>query len=121
MTRSIRVAICITLLASATVRADIVVPNSTAAVEGDGTFALTTAAAGGRTYQMSIGAGQLTGQVGQQITGLQWRLNGPGTATWPPVDANYALFDIAIGPGVTPASASATFASNFTSASTLVR
>jgi hypothetical protein len=111
----------IALLLVGTARADVVVPNSTTGVEGDGTFSLTTAAAGGRTYQMSIAAGQLTGQVGQQITGLQWRLNGPGTAVWPPVDANFASFDIAIGPGLAPGSTSATFASNFTGSITQVR
>lgn len=121
MTRSIRTAICVTLLAVAPARADGIVPNNTAGVEGSGTFSLTTTAATGRTYQMSIAAGQLTGQVGQQINGLQWRINGPGTAAWPPTDANYSSFDIAIGPGVAPASATATFASNFTGPSTLVR
>ncbi|MFT3880069.1 MAG: PEP-CTERM sorting domain-containing protein [Gemmatales bacterium] len=121
MTRSIRTAIVLALLTVGTARADVVVPNSSAGVEGDGTFSLTTTAVAGRTYQLSIAANQLTGLVGQQINGVQWRLNGPGAAAWPPADANYASFDIFVGPGVAPGSASTTFASNFTSTSTQVR
>jgi hypothetical protein len=111
----------IVLLLAGTARADVVVPNSVTSVEGDGTFALTTTGATGRTYQMTIASGQLTGQVGQQITGLQWRLNGPGTAAWPVTDANFASWDIFVGPGVTPASMSNAFASNYTGPVTQVR
>lgn len=121
MTRYLLAAMSFALLTMGNAHADGVVPNSTAGVEGDGSFALTTTAPTGRTYQLSIAASQLTGLVGQQINGLQWRQNGPGTAVWPPVDANYASFDIFVGPGVAPGSASATFASNFTSTATQVR
>jgi len=111
----------IALLLAGTARADVVVPNSTTSVEGDGTFALTTTGATGRVYQMTIASSQLTGQVGQPITGVQWRLNGPGTAAWPPVDANYASWDIFVGPGVAPASMSNAFASNYSGPVTQVR
>jgi len=125
MPRSARAAICIALRLGGTGRADVVVPNSTAGVDGDGTFSLTSTGTGGRTYQMSIAASQLTGVVGQQITGLQWRLNGPGTGVWPAVppgtDANFTSWDIFVGPGVAPASMSQTFASNYTGSVTQVR
>ncbi len=107
-------------LASGTV-AQVVVPNASTAAEGDGTFALTSTTAGGRTFQLTIDASQLLSIVGQQITGLRWRQNGPGTAAWPPVPANYASWDVFVGPGVDPSAASNTFASNFTSTPTQVR
>jgi hypothetical protein len=109
-------------MSSAPLRADVVVPNSTTATEGDSTFSLTTVSGGtGRTYQMSIAAGQLIGEVGQQITGMKWRLDGPATAAWPSVDTNFASFNVFVGPGLAPGTTSATFASNFTAASTQVR
>lgn len=111
----------VALALAAAAQADVVVPNSAANVEGDGTFALTSTATAGRTFQLTIAANQLTGLVGQPIVGLQWRLNGPGTAVWPPVNANFSAWDIYIGPGVAPSAMSNTFADNFTSAPTQVR
>ena len=67
MSRTIRAAICFAMLLACTARADVVVPNSAAATEADGTFALTTTGATGRTYQFTIDSGQLAGLVGQQI------------------------------------------------------
>jgi hypothetical protein len=98
-----------------------VVPNYTATTEGDGTFALTSTGTTGRTYQMTIASSQLAGIVGLEITGMAFRLNGPGTANWPPVDANFSFWDIYMGPGVAPGSMSNTFADNFTAAPTQVR
>ncbi|MBX3375801.1 MAG: hypothetical protein KF678_02205 [Phycisphaeraceae bacterium] len=107
-------------LASGSV-AQVVVPNSAALTEGDGTFALTATAAAGRTYQFTIDSGQLAGLIGQNLTGLKWRLNGPGTAAWPTAETNYTAWDVYIGPGVDPSAMSNTFAANFTSAPTQVR
>lgn len=121
MKRSICSTIALGVFLVGSAHADVVVPNSAAAVEGDGTFALTSTAAAGRTYQMTIAASQLTGLVGQNIVGLQWRQNGPGAAAWPPVNASYAFWDIFIGPGVAPSAMSNTFASNFSGAPTQVR
>ncbi len=109
------------LLLVGAAQADVVVPNSAAGVEGDGVFSLTTTLAAGRTFQMTIAAGQLTGLIGQPIVALQWRLNGPGTSAWPPVNANYASWEIRMGAGVAPSAMSNTFADNFTAGSTLVR
>src|SRR5262245_41714636 len=121
MTRAFRAAICLTMLSGPFAIADVVVPNSAAGVEGDGTFSLTSTGAAGRTFQLNIDEGQLTGLIGQQITGLQWRLNGPGTSAWPPTNASYTFWNVFIGPGVDPSAMSNTFASNFTGASTQVR
>ena len=107
-------------LASGSV-AQVVVPNAATVAEGDGTFALTSTAAAGRTFQLTIDSSQLVGLIGQNLTGLQWRQNAPGTAAWPPTATNYASWDVFVGPGVDPTAMSNTFASNFTSAPTQVR
>lgn len=101
--------------------ADVVVPNAFAATEAPSTFSLTSTTAGGRTYQMTIAASQLSGQVGENLTGIQWRLNNAATAAWPSVLTSYTQWDIAIGPGVAPSAMSNTFASNFTAGTTTVR
>lgn len=121
MTRIARGAVCLAFALAGAAGADVVVPNSLAGIDGDGTFSLTSSAAAGRTFQLTIAASQLTGMVGQQISGLQWRLNGASTAAWPPADTSYATWDIFVGPGVAPSAMSNTFASNFTSAPTQVR
>jgi hypothetical protein len=121
MKRSVCTAVAFGLMSASAAHADLVVPNSAAGVEGDGTFALTTTNTAGRTYQLTIAANQLTGLVGQPIVGLQWRLNGAATVAWPPANATYAFWDVFIGPGVAPSSMSNTFADNFTSTPTQVR
>lgn len=101
--------------------ADGVVPNAFAAVEAPSSFSLTSTATAGRTYQMTIAASQLTGFVGQNLTGMTWRLNNTATAAWPSVLTSFTQWDIRIGAGVAPAAMSSTFASNFTGGNTLVR
>ncbi len=98
----------------------IVVPNSLAGVEGDGVFSLTSTATAGRTFQLSISSGQLSGAVGQNIVGMRFRMNN-GAATWPTISTSFATWNIFVGPGVAPSAMSNTFASNFTSAATQVR
>lgn len=109
------------LLLAGAAHADVIVPNSAAGAEGDGSFALTSTGTAGRTFQLTIAAGQLAGLVGQQIEAVQWRLNGPGTVAWPPVDANFAAWDIYLGPSVAPSAMTNTFATNFTAPATQVR
>lgn len=98
-----------------------VVPNANEFADADGTFALTTTAAAGRTYQLIIGANQLTGIVGQNITGFRLRLNAGLANPYPTTDANFADFDVHMGAGVEIASVTNTFATNFSGASTQVR
>lgn len=114
------VALALTLVVASTGYA-VVIPNSAASVEADGTFSLTTTTAAGRTFQMTIAAGQLTGLLNTNLNAIAFRLNGAATANWPPVDANIADWEIRIGAGVAPSAMSNTFASNFTGGSTLVR
>jgi hypothetical protein len=118
-----RLVLCLTFCAALAgiVRADVVVPNALAATEGDGVFNLTSTAAAGRTFQMTIEAGQLAGIVGQEITGWQWRLNNTATVAWPTANASFATFNVFIGEGVDPSAMTTTFASNFLAGSTQVR
>ncbi|MEZ6233285.1 MAG: PEP-CTERM sorting domain-containing protein [Phycisphaerales bacterium] len=109
------------VLAAGSAAQALVVPNGLENTEADGTFSLTTSSTAGRTFQLSMAANQLTSLVGQQITGLQWRLNGAASANWPPVDVSYAFWDVFMGPGVAPSAMSSTFADNFTGAATQVR
>lgn len=120
MKRSMCTVFGVGLLLAGAAYADVVVPNYAASSEADGGFFLTSTASAGRTFQLTIAASQLTGLIGQPIDAMQFRLNG-GAAAWPPVDANYAFWDVFIGPGVDPAMMSNTFASNFSGAATQVR
>lgn len=108
-------------LALAGIANAIVVPNANEFVEGDGTFALTSTTAAGRTFQMTIAASQLTGANNMLITGMNFRMNGTATAAWPAANVTYADWDVYVGPGVAPGSMSGTFASNFSGAPTQVR
>lgn len=111
----------VAVLVACAAQADVVVPNSAAGTEGDGAFSLTSTGSTGRTFQLTIASSQLTALVGQQIFGLQWRLNAAATAAWPPVNTTYAFWDVFMGPGVAPSAMSNTFASNFSAAPTQVR
>jgi hypothetical protein len=96
-----------------------VVPNAYAGTSGTASFLYFQGS--GRTYQYLINENQLTGFIGMNLTGLSWRLLGSASTSWPLVDAQFANFDIYIGPGVTPASRSTTFANNYTGSPTQVR
>ena len=89
-----------------------VVPNYLAGLEGDAAFSISDAV-NTRTYQMTIDSGQMTGMVGQSLTGMQWRLNGPANPTWPSVALSYISFDVFIGAGVDPSATTNTLATNF--------
>lgn len=121
MIRLNRAAFGVAALLAFAAQADVIVPNSAAGVDADGTFALTATAAAGRTFQLTIASSQLTGLAGQQIFGLQWRLNGAAAAAWPAANITYAFWDVFVGPGVAPSAMSNTFASNFSAAPTQVR
>ncbi|HMO14349.1 MAG TPA: PEP-CTERM sorting domain-containing protein [Pirellulaceae bacterium] len=108
-------------LGSTAAKADVVVPNYAAGSEATGAFFLFSTLAAGRTYQMTIAANQLTNIVGQQITGMQIRLNGGFANNWPPEDVGFDFFNVVIGPGVAPSAMSNTFADNFTGVGSTVR
>lgn len=120
-TRLSLLSISILFLTQSLLHADGIVPVSYSSTEGPNTFALSSTAAAGRTYQMTILSNQLSSLVGQSLTGMQWRLNNAATVNWPPANVTYSFFNIFVGPGVAPASMSNTFSSNFTSSPTQVR
>jgi len=116
-----RFCVAAAVLASvASVSAQTVVPNHLASAEGNSNFFLFVAS-GSRTYQEIIAASQLTSLVGTNLTGLQFRLDSAATGAWPTASGSLSDFTVNIGPGVTPAAQSLTFASNFTSTPTTVR
>ena len=108
------------LLWSVSVAQADVVPNNLAGVEGDASFAISDAI-NTRTYQMTIDSGQMSGMVGESLTGMQFRLNGPANPTWPSVALSYISFDVFIGAGVDPSATTNTFATNFAGPSAQVR
>ncbi len=109
------------LISVAAVSGAVVVPNSLAATEGDGTFSLTSTSTTGRTYRMTIAASQLTALVNTNLNGMRFRMNGAVTAGWPTVATNFADWEIRLGASVAPSAMTNTFATNFTGGTTLVR
>lgn len=99
----------------------LVVPNSADGIAAPSTFNFNTTSVSGRTYQFVISSSQLTSAVGQNLTGMSFRLNESATAAWPVTALSYSQFDITIGAGVAPSSISGTFADNFTGSTTQVR
>lgn len=108
-------------MGAAAISSAVVVPNAAAGVDADGAFSLTSTATAGRTYQFVIGAGQLTGLLNNNLTGMRFRLNAAVTAAWPSIATSISDWEIRIGAGVAPNAMSNTFASNFTGGTTLVR
>src|SRR6188474_726378 len=97
-----------------------VVPTAYTSTGGTGTFLYMVTTP--RTYQLIINANQLTGFVGENLNGLSWRLPNSATGPWPPVDINFAAFDIFVGPGVAPsATSTAGTASNYAGTPVQVR
>jgi hypothetical protein len=117
-----KLAIAIAALASvASVCAQTIVPNHLASAEGNSNFFLFVTGTTTRTYQEIISSTQLSGLAGSNLTGIQFRMDSAAAAGWPTAAGTMTDFTVNIGPGVTPAAQSLTFASNFTSAPTTVR
>jgi hypothetical protein len=114
-------AILAVLVAAAVTSAQVVVPNGYDNTPANGTFALTATATAGRTYQFMLHSNQLTSLVGQNLNGLQFRLNETITANWPPAGVSFTQWDIFIGPGVDPAARTTTFLNNYSGTRTQVR
>lgn len=106
------------LAASAIAAADVVVPNVYSGIEGSDAFIMLNNTQ--RKHQIVIGASQLTGVIGHNISGLQFRLNG-GVGAWPPSSFTMSNFDIKMGASVAPNAIGTTFSANFTGAATQVR
>lgn len=98
----------------------LVVPSNYTNTPGTTTF-LGPLTNGPRTYQLLIHESLLASLVGQQLTGLSWRLPASATSNWPGVDATYSSYDIYLSGSVTPADRSLTFSENVVGPQTQVR
>jgi hypothetical protein len=75
-----------------------------------------------RTGQLLINSNQLGGvNIGDQITGMSFRLWTGSTANFPPAGATWSDYTINVGVGVAPILGTTTFATNFIGAPTMVR
>jgi hypothetical protein len=99
---------------------DHVVPTAYSATAGGASF-LGPLASSDRTYQLLIHSDELTALVGQDLTGLTWRLLTSATAPWPSAQTVFAGYDVYLSASVAPASRSLTFASNVAGTQTQVR
>ncbi len=97
-----------------------VVPPNYAGVQGTGTF-LGPLSNAQRTYQLLIRDSILTGLVGQQITGLTYRLIASATSNWPASDVTFTNYDIYLSQSVAPENRSFTFANNIVGVQKRVR
>jgi hypothetical protein len=117
--RSQFVAVALACALGTPLLADVIVaPNANASVAGNGGLnTLLRDANNPRTYQVQIAASELGAAAGQQITGVQFRLQ-PSSANatpWPATDATWANYDITLAEAANPISSmSTTFASNMT-------
>ncbi len=98
--------------------ADVVVPNVYSSADAPGVFTLFWPTQA-RTYQFIINQNQLTSIAGQNIVGVQIRASTIGSSLTSLITTTD--FQVKIGPGVAPASASSTFASNFSGTPSTVR
>ncbi|MCB9841236.1 MAG: hypothetical protein H6809_06275 [Phycisphaeraceae bacterium] len=110
----------IVALAASSAALGVVVPNDRDGVAGNGSF-LSPLAASARSYQMLIHADELAALVGQDITGLSFRLLPSASAAWPAADTTYLNYDIYLSDCVDPSLRSTTFALNIVGAQTQVR
>jgi len=102
----------------------VVVPNAYAnvAASGSGLNTFIRDANNPRTGQLIINSNQLSGiNVGDQITGLSFRLWTGSTLNYPPSGATWTDYTINVGVGVAPLSGTTILANNFAGAPTMVR
>ena len=97
-----------------------VVPPTYSGTQGTATF-LGPLGNAQRTYQLLIRDSMLTAIVGQQITGMTYRLLASATNNWPVSDITYANYDIYLSESVAPENRSLTFASNVVGSQKRVR
>jgi hypothetical protein len=117
-------ALAASALAGSAAMADVVVPNAytntAASTSGLNTFIRDTG--NPRTGQLLIAASQLGGvNVGDQISGLTFRLWTGATVAFPGSNATWSDYTINVGQGVAMGTATTTFANNFVGAPTTVR
>lgn len=98
----------------------VVVPNAYTGTQGTASF-LGPLATAQRTYQLLIRDSMLTSIVGQQITGMTYRLLASATSNWPASDVTFTNYDIYLSESVAPENRSLVFASNIVGTQKRVR
>ncbi|NOS86293.1 MAG: T9SS type A sorting domain-containing protein [Ignavibacteria bacterium] len=88
-----------------------VVPPNYAGTQGTASF-LGPLSNAQRTYQFLIRDSILTGLVGQQITGITYRLLASAVTNWPTADVTFSNYDIYLSGSVAPENRSLTFSQN---------
>jgi hypothetical protein len=120
MSRCVLVTTCLVFQSAQVAHAQLTVPNAYETIPGTSTF-LGPLANAGRTYQWLINANQLTSIVGDELTGISFRLPTSATAPWPAGGQSFANFDLYLSESVAPADRSLTFSNNIVGTQTQVR
>jgi hypothetical protein len=106
---------------SAQVPTQVVVPNFYTNTNGLGVTAVPIDIQGHSwTIQLIYNQNQLTGLVGQDITGISYRRGATAGGSYPLVTTTWSSYVVRVGPSVAPSAATGTYASNFTAAPTQV-
>jgi hypothetical protein len=100
---------------------NVVVPNFYTNTNGTGVTAVPIDIQGHPwTIQLIYNQSQLTGLVGQDITGIAYRRGATAGGGYPLQTTTWSTYVIRLGPSVAPNAATGTYASNFTAAPTQV-
>jgi hypothetical protein len=99
----------------------VVVPNFYTNTNGTGVTAVPIDTQGHSwTIQLIYNQSQLTGLIGQDITGIAYRRGATAGGSYPLSQTTWDPYVVRLGPSVAPNAATGTFASNFTAAPTQV-
>lgn len=110
-------AACLVAVSPVLAQTNPVLPPAFANVDGGSGNLIPLGASTGGTYLALYGANQLSAvPPGSLVTAIQLRLRNAETAAWPPTNASFTQYDIRMAASaLTPATMSATFASNMIS------
>jgi len=100
---------------------NVVAPNFYTSTEGPGSSSVPIHITNNPwSFQLIIGASQLTGLVGTEITGFAYRHSAVMGGSYPLQTTTWSNYVVRMGPSVAPNAATGTFANNFTSTPTQV-
>jgi hypothetical protein len=118
----VSLATALALASNAQAQVVVVVPNIFTSTTGSGLSQVLIGIQGNpRTSQFIWNTDQLTGLIGMQITGVNYRLHTAIPNGYPLQTTTWSDYRISAGPSVTPNLATGTYASNFLTPPTLVR
>ncbi|MCC5787523.1 MAG: dockerin type I repeat-containing protein [Phycisphaerales bacterium] len=120
MKKRVCVAALLATAGSAFAQSSTVVPNAYETDPGTIIF-LGPLANSVRTYQLIISESQLGSIIGQDITGIAWRLPASATVGWPDLQIEYFTYDILMSEAVNPADRLFDFGANIVGSQSVVR